>query len=420
MLFCFNPLQRTSSIDDFLRTQLYAEGSNDVKTAFWLYLFLFLAFFDLHAQYPILTPFAISIGAAPVFIGWMMGVYALTHLPGNIIAGKVIDRHGSRRYIIFSLLSAGVILLLQSHVQFPWQLLILRSLSGFVLAFLSPACLALLASLSKDPVTQGKYMSGHGVIHTLASVISPAAGAFIVANAGYSGTFQTLGWLLIATGIMAIFSVPSSLTVSQHNGSAADSKDRSLPIDPSTQQQSVPISWRYFTLPFVVSCAQGILFFELPLRNTGISGIMSTGILFSMLSVGALLTLSLLFLNRYSPVKRVVAGIILMACCFFGLAALPEIPLLYILFVLGSSKGLIFPAMASLFIKLSGGSQLGRVFSFQSIAMSLGSFIGPVAAGQLRDHLSPYFIAFLLLMVGLMMLPFPRRTIETLYSRPSQ
>ncbi len=383
-----------------------------MKTAFWLYLFLFLAFFDLHAQYPILTPFAVSLGAAPVFIGWMMGIYALTHLPGNIIAGKVIDRHGSRRYIIFSLLAAGIILLLQSYVQYPWQLLVLRSFSGFVLAFLSPACLALLASLSQDPVTQGKYMSGHGVIHTLASVISPAAGAFIVANAGYSGTFQALGWLLIATGIMAIFSVPSSVSAPKSitNGSRTTSTD--IPAQPPV----VSVSWRYFTLPFVVSCAQGILFFELPLRNTGISGIMSTGILFSILSVGAFFTLCLFFLNRYSPVKRVVSGIILMACCFFGLAALPAIPLVYILFVLGSSKGLIFPAMASLFIKLSGGGRLGRVFSFQSIAMSLGSFIGPVAAGQLRGHVSPYFIAFVLLMVGLMMLPFPRQNIASLYS----
>lgn len=169
-----------------------------MKTAIWLYMFLFLAFFDLHAQYPILTPFAVSLGAAPVFIGWMMGIYALTHLPGNLIAGAVIDKHGSRRYIIFSLVSAGIVLLLQSYVHYPWQLLALRSVSGFVLAFLSPACLALLASLSSDKVVQGKFMSGHGVVHTLASVVSPAAGAFIVAKAGYSATFQGLGWLLIA------------------------------------------------------------------------------------------------------------------------------------------------------------------------------------------------------------------------------
>lgn len=372
-----------------------------MKTAIWLYMFLFLAFFDLHAQYPILTPFAVSLGAAPVFIGWMMGIYALTHLPGNLIAGTVIDKHGSRRYIIFSLVSAGIVLLLQAHVQYPWQLLVLRSISGFVLAFLSPACLALLASLSKNEVTQGKYMSGHGVVHTLASVVSPAAGAFIVAHTGYSTTFQSLGWLLIATGVMAVFSVPKPVKAMTDARGGNEEAALSSPA-PS-------VSWRYFILPFVVSCSQGILFFELPLRDTGVEGIKSTGILFSVLSIGALVTLSMLFINRYSPYKRVIAGVLLMALCFFGMVAFPHVPLVVILFILGSAKGIIFPGLASMFIQLSGGSKLGRIFSLQSIAMSIGSFIGPIAAGQLRGSVSPYYIAFVLLMAGLMMIPINRK-----------
>lgn len=385
-----------------------------MKTAIWLYMFLFLAFFDLHAQYPILTPFAVSLGAAPVFIGWMMGIYALTHLPGNLIAGTVIDRHGSRRYIIFSLVSAGIVLLLQSQVHYPWQLLVLRSISGFVLAFLSPACLTLLASLSSDKVTQGKFMSGHGVVHTLASVVSPAAGAFIVAKAGYSATFQSLGWLLIATGLMAIFSVPGAAR--QAAQSAAEAPEAAL----TAASAKVQVPWRIYILPFVISCSQGILFFELPLRSTGVEGIKSTGILFSIMSIGALLTLSMLFVNRYSPYKRVLSGILLLAVCFYSLAALQSIPLTAALFILGMAKGVIFPAMASLFIQLSGGIKLGRVFSLQSIAMSIGSFIGPIAAGQLRDIVSPYFIAFVLLMTGLMLLPISRKPGSLLYPSANQ
>lgn len=88
------------------------------------------------------------------------------------------------------------------------------------------------------------------------------------------------------------------------------------------------------------------------------------------------------------------------------MAAIPQVPLSTVLFVLGMSKGIIFPAMATLFIRLSGGSKLGRIFSLQSIATSIGSFIGPITAGQLRVGLSPYFIAFLLLMIGMLLLPY--------------
>ncbi|MNO47268.1 drug efflux system protein MdtG [compost metagenome] len=380
-----------------------------MKTALWLYLFLFLAFFDLHAQYPVLTPFAISLGAGPTFIGWMMGMYSLTHLPGNLLAGVLVDRNGSRRYIVFSLVAAGAILLLQAHVQLPWHLLMLRAASGFVLAFLSPACMTLLASLSSDATEQGKYMSGHGIVHTLASVVSPAAGAFIVAKAGYSGTFTTLGWLLIATGVMAFFSVPAPSRRMLKPLSSAQSPVK-VPDKPSIPAKDDElVSKRYYLLPFFVSCSQGVLFFELPLSQTGSNSILSTGILLSLLSLGALVTLSMLFLNRLAPGGRIAAALLGMAICFFALASFRSIPTAAILFMLGAAKGVLFPAMASLFISLGGPGRMGRTFSMQSIAMSLGAFAGPVAAGQLRGFVSPYFIAFLILMIALLLLP-PKNT----------
>ncbi|MNJ45495.1 drug efflux system protein MdtG [compost metagenome] len=328
-----------------------------------------------------------------------MGIYALTHLPGNLIAGQGVDKHGSKGYMIFSLISAGIILLLQAHVTAPWQLLVLRSISGFVLAFLSPACLALLASLSKDPVGQGKLMAGHGVVHTLASVVSPAAGAFLVAQSGYSLTFQSLGWLLIVTGIIAIFMIRESRPEAVI-AARADLLKQHTPA----KFQIIPL--RYYLLPLAVSCSQGVLFFELPLQMGGTEGIMHTGINFSIISLGALVTLSMMFLSHFSPYKRTHLGILGLALAFFSLAAFNNIvPLPVSLFALGIAKGVVYPAMASLFIDLSGGVRLGTVFSLQSIAMSLGSFIGPIVAGAIHGTYSPYFMAFLLLMSVIVVVP---------------
>ncbi len=228
-----------------------------MKTAIWLYLFLFVAFFDLHAQYPILTPFALSLGAAPSFIGLMMGLYSITHLPGNLIAGYSVDCFGSRLFIVFSLLLAGVILLLQSQVTNPWQLLVLRSVSGFVLAFLSPACMAMLAKMAKNQLEQGKLMAGNGVVHNLASVVSPAAGAFLVAQIGFTQAFYLLGWILIVVSLCALLFLRNDADAAA--GSAADTDNTGEP----EHQSSVP--WLIYTLPVAMACAQGILSFELPL-----------------------------------------------------------------------------------------------------------------------------------------------------------
>lgn len=370
-----------------------------LRTVMWLYLFIFIAFFDLHAQYPILTPFAVSLGAVPSFIGLIMGIYSITHLPGNMIAGYAVDRYGSKYIISLSLLFAGILLLIQAQIDNPWDLLIIRSISGFVLAFLSPACLAMLAKLARDHVHQGKLMTGNGLIHTLASVVSPAAGSFLVAKIGFSQAFSVLGWILIITAIVAL-----GLKETKH-GAMTGQRSSDAALNPAiADRRSFP--WVRFSIPLALSCSQGILFFELPFLHLqeGLS-IMGTGVLFMIVSLGSLVTLSMLFINRYSAYYRTLLGSLILALTFFVMAAGWPVPIEVPLFVIGMAKGIIYPAIATMFAGLTPPERYGRVFSVLSISYSIGAFIGPLVAGYARDHVSPYFLAFLGLMLALMIVP---------------
>jgi len=387
-----------------------------LKMAVWLYLFLFVAFFDLHAQYPMLTPFAVSLGAAPSFIGLVMGMYSLTHLPGNLLAGYGVDRFGSRLFIAASLSGAGVLLLLQSQVTDPWHLLYIRSASGFVLAFLSPACLSLLAKLARDHIQQGRLMAGNGLVHTIASVVSPAAGAWLAAKIGFAQSFSILGWILLATGIASLLFIrePKVVPLSGEPASSAKPQAPAVSIASSKPEpvENSRFPWVVFLLPIATSCAQGILSFELPLRAESSEDVLTTGILFSIVSLGALSTLGLLFLQRYLPYARNIAGLLLMALAYYGLASDWPVPMAVLLFVVGMSKGVVFPAMTSFMLQLSGTSRYGRTFSFMSIALSIGSFLGPVLAGLVREQMSPFFVSFFVIMLSLIVLmPRPQYSI---------
>lgn len=388
-----------------------------MKTAVWLYLFLFVAFFDLHAQYPMLTPFAVSLGAAPSFIGLVMGMYSLTHLPGNLLAGQGVDRFGSRYFISASLIGAGILLLLQARITDPWDLLYIRSISGFVLAFLSPACMSMLARLARNHVHQGKLMAGHGLVHTIASVVSPAAGAWLAASIGFAASFTVLGWALLATGIVSIAFIrePTREPMNSEGGAYAEQPQASRADRGAGPPGSLPAApggkfpWLVFILPVSLSCAQAILSFELPISARTSAEVMTAGLLFSVVSLGALVTLSMLFLNRYLPYTRTIAGLALLAGCYYAFASGWPIPIVAILFAIGLSKGVLFPAMSSFLLQLSGTGAYGRTFSYLSIALSIGSFLGPVAAGALRDRISPYFLCFAALMIALLLL-YPRKT----------
>lgn len=370
-----------------------------MRTAVWLYLFLFVAFFDLHAQYPILSPFALSLGAAPSFIGLILGVYSITHLPGNILAGYGVDRYGSKPFIVSSLIVAGIILLFQSNVTDPWELLLIRSVSGFVLAFLSPSCMALLAKMAKDHIQQGKLMAVNGLVHTLASVLSPAAGALLVAKVGFTASFTILGWILIITGFLSIVGVKEEKTSPAVPFMKQEARARPIKKD------RLQIPWMFYIIPLAVSCSQGILFFELPMMKTSQSSILTSGIFFSLVSLGALCTLSLLFLNRIPSLYRTMFGSLALALVFFIMAVDTPIPLTVSLFMLGMAKGIIFPALSTLLAAISSKQYYGKAFSFLSVSFSIGAFFGPLLAGHFRETVSPYFIAFFILMLALLFLP---------------
>ena len=362
-----------------------------MKTAIWIYLFIFIASFDLHAQYPILTPYAISLGAAPSFIGLMMGMYSITHVPGNLMASVWIDRFGSKIFIVCSLFIAGIILLFQAIITNPWQLLVLRSIAGFVLAFLSPAGLAILAKLSSNSVTQGKLMAGNGLVHTIASVGSPAAGALLVAQIGFSQAFVILGWILILTSLFAAIFLKKPANIN----------DKTQAIEEDNGIAAPYLPWRVYCIPVALSCSQGILSFELPLLIQSQGSILTSGLLFSVISIGSLITLCMLFITKINPAVRTIYGSLLLAILYYILAADLKVPFMLILLMIGIVKGVIFPALSHWLILLSEGRKYGRTFSILSIAFSIGAFIGPMLAGQIRDYVSPYFIAFFFIMLAI-------------------
>lgn len=358
-----------------------------------LHVLVFIALFDLHAQFPVLTPFAQSLGATPSFIGLLMGVYSLTHLPGNLLAANWIDRFGSRPFISASLLTGGALLLLQAHVMEPWQLLVIRACSGFVLAFLSPACLSLLAKIATSQLHQRELMTGNGIVHTLASVISPTVGAAVVAQMGFTLFFELMGVILLFTGVSTLIFLKEEI-------------DRSAKHKPALHRSSTwrRIPLRLFLIPISLSCAQGILSFELPLAKTTTT-IVHSGYLFSLISIGALLALSVRMLNRVPPLTRITSATLALALLYYSLAVHVPISLVVLLILIGAAKGMMFPAITSMFVERSESTTYGKIFSALSIAYSIGAFIGPLLAGHVREMISPYFIASLVLMSSLCFIP---------------
>lgn len=143
---------------------------------FFIYLIIFFAFFDLFAQLPIISPFALSLGAGPFLAGLAVGMYSLSNTFGNIISGIFSDRKGPFAILLTGLATTSVALFIYGFADGPYSLLAIRFLHGLAAGLTVPAAFTYLANRT-DHSRRGKNAAISGAFVGLAAIIGPAYGA---------------------------------------------------------------------------------------------------------------------------------------------------------------------------------------------------------------------------------------------------
>ncbi|MBM7097784.1 MFS transporter [Bacillus sp. H-16] len=359
-----------------------------------LFLLLFLIFTSMHMQFPVLTPFAVSLGATSFMIGLMLGATSFVNLGGNLIAGIFIDRAGPRRFIIIPLLLLAVSLALHFFVADVTHLFILRMINGFLLAFLTPACMTLLSSFADNRREQSKNMAVNTLMVTVAMAVAPFIGGKIGEWFGASWTFVAISFVMIAAYFLAGRTIQSNLII------------RSYRKEPSYQSLIQLRLFPVYITAFGIMYAQGTLMFELPFLSVETDFSKGdVGILVSMVGAGTLISLALFFIHWISPYVRIFLGLAMM-CISFGwiLFYTSHIPVAGPLLLFGAGTGIVFPAMMTMLTERIREEARGRGFALLSAIFSLGTITSPFVAGMVRDFISPYFIAWIVLMIVVMVM----------------
>jgi len=61
----------------------------------YIFLALTLSFmvnFDSNAVIPIIATYSINLGASILFMGFIVGIYSMVHIPSNLIFGRLVDK----------------------------------------------------------------------------------------------------------------------------------------------------------------------------------------------------------------------------------------------------------------------------------------------------------------------------------------
>jgi DHA1 family multidrug resistance protein-like MFS transporter len=176
---------------------------------------LFSANFGVSVVQPMLPLFVESLDptdSAATITGLIFTVAGVVAAISAVIWGRVGDRIGYRRLLIFMALGAGLIYIPQALVVTVVQLMVLRGILGIFDGGLLPSANAMIAS--STPTDQRSQHAAHGTTYGLVYLanglgfaLGPLAGGLIAATLGLRNVFFVTAAILLLIGAYLPFGV---------------------------------------------------------------------------------------------------------------------------------------------------------------------------------------------------------------------
>ena len=321
-------------------------------------------------------------------VGWIMVCFGAGSMIGSWLGGKLSDKIGFYRIMIFSLLTSGLALFAMQFVTTFVGLCVSMFLLMSVADMFRPAMFVSLSVYAK-PENRTRALTLVRLAINLGFAAGPAMGGLIIMNIGYSGLF----WVDGATCIIAILIFWMKV------------KEKKRTLISKEEKQSLEASResvfkdRPFWI-FLVSCLiSGLLFFQLfttlPLyhREQFDMTELQTGLLLTMNGI------MIFFLempivgyverNKIDKVKMVTIGCLLMAISMYLLLINTWVGVLIVMMVFMTfAEMFVFPFSNSFAMSRAPKGHEGRYMAIFTMSYSMAHILSAKVGMGIIDHLS--------------------------------
>lgn len=379
-----------------------------MKSKIILYLVIVICFLDLFIQLPIITPFALELGASEFMAGIVVAMYSLFNMVGNIAGGYMSDKFGRRNTLLFGMIMQIFFVLIYTTTPSIGILLAVRAIHGFSSGLLTPAAFSLIADISRKSAI-GKSMALTGVAIGTAAILGPAAGGIISSTVSYEMVYYILSGVYVFGTILTFFGIKESSTDDSRTHHAV------TPFKELLLRPSLNVA---YISSFTLMIAQGTLAFGLPIK-TGLLGLEAsmTGIMLSVFGITAIIVFASPINKIYTLYKSenlVGIGILILSGSMMLLHFAPSAVFIFIVMVMyGFGFGFIFPSMNKIVAEHSEMNERGKANGIFYSYFSLGSVAGSVIAGYLATVFDLPFLGIgIVTLVMLLVLMFIRYRLE--------
>ena len=209
-------------------------------------------------------------------VGWIMVAFGFGSMLGSWLGGKLSDKIGFYKIMVFSLFTSGILLFLVQYIRTFWGLCIGMFVIMTVADMFRPAMFVSLATYAK-PENRTRALTLVRLAVNLGFTAGPALGGLIIMNLGYSGLFWVDGSSCIVS--ILIFTI------------LVKERKRPADLNAANSETEIPASvfkdkifWIFLFICFITAMLFFQLFTTLPLYHNEKFGLteFQSGLLLSL------------------------------------------------------------------------------------------------------------------------------------------
>ena len=157
----------------------------------------FMGTMDSNAMVPVIALYAIYLDPAidALYIGIIVAMYSIVHIPANIVFGRLADKIGLRSPFIIGLTWDAVSVFLYTVAADPFQLLLVRMSHGLGGGFVGPSSKGMASRMAPEE-RKGRMMAKYGMALALSVIVGFAIGGMVIEWFGYHPFFYVLSAVL--------------------------------------------------------------------------------------------------------------------------------------------------------------------------------------------------------------------------------
>jgi MFS transporter, DHA1 family, multidrug resistance protein len=314
--------------------------------------------------------------------GWTFGITFVTAFLFSPIWGRIGDRYGRKKILLFSAVGMGLSIFILGFVDSVWQLFVLRLFMGIFAGFISMSQAFISTQTPKE--VAGRVLGTLQTGGITGSLIGPLLGGVLADSLGYAMTFQLTSITIFITALLVLFTREYTVNDGKKGAKTTYSSKEVLnhiiknPMLLTVLLISTVIQMAHFSVQPILSLYVNEIHGHENLA-------LYSGIAFSAAGLG-----NLMMARQWGKLADKI-GYLKILVSLLLIAAIVYVPggfvttiwqLVFIRFLLGIAIGGIIPVRVAYIRQEAPVSMQGEVLGYNTSLRFLGNLIGPVMGGM--------------------------------------